>query len=407
LTAADDDLAALEAFVVENAELRELERHIAPFNVFEALGIVRQELRHSDFLAFLLDPRQNHALGDVALKRFLQRATRGRYGLEVSAIELDVWDLKLADVRREWQSIDIAIVDHTNQLAVVIENKVDSDEHSDQCARYWSLMSDQYPSFRMLGILLTPNGVQASDDRYVSLSYGDVAEVVDELLAAEASALGADVRSLLVHYVQMLRRHIVEDSRVAELCRQIYRRHKQALDLIYEYRPDRQAEIRELLEQVVDECPDLVRDHCSKSYVRFAPIDWDGTSLGSASARWTPSGRMLLFEFKNDQSGVTLYLQLGPAKDPEADALRSRFYEAVSRTPPLKPQSALMKQWNVMWRRPVLTRTDILDEELDLGKLHRSWDAFLRNELPAIRDLVLREEWLVSGTFNSRFDDPS
>src|SRR5688572_14064226 len=68
-----EDRQLLEAFVVENADLETLEGLIAQFNIFEAVGAVRQELRHSDFLAFLLDPRQNHRLGDAFVRRLLQK----------------------------------------------------------------------------------------------------------------------------------------------------------------------------------------------------------------------------------------------------------------------------------------------------------------------------------------------
>ncbi len=42
------------------------------FNIFEAMGATRQELRHSDFLAFLLDPHQTHGLGDALLRALLR-----------------------------------------------------------------------------------------------------------------------------------------------------------------------------------------------------------------------------------------------------------------------------------------------------------------------------------------------
>ena len=35
------------------------------FNIFEAMGAVHVEVRHSEFLSFLLDPYQNHGLGDT------------------------------------------------------------------------------------------------------------------------------------------------------------------------------------------------------------------------------------------------------------------------------------------------------------------------------------------------------
>ena len=43
----------LEDFVVGNPDLTRLETELAQFNLFEAIGVVRSEVRHSDFLAYL------------------------------------------------------------------------------------------------------------------------------------------------------------------------------------------------------------------------------------------------------------------------------------------------------------------------------------------------------------------
>jgi hypothetical protein len=48
------DLEALEALVVDNSDLERLETMLDQFNMFEAMGAVRREVRHSDFLAVLL-----------------------------------------------------------------------------------------------------------------------------------------------------------------------------------------------------------------------------------------------------------------------------------------------------------------------------------------------------------------
>lgn len=118
------DRALLEAFVVDNDDLERLEALLAQFNIFEALGAVRQELRHSDFLAFLLDPSQNHGLGDVFLKRFLKRVLVRAADPPLSAVEIDVADLHEAEIRREWRHIDILIHDPESRLVCAIENKV-------------------------------------------------------------------------------------------------------------------------------------------------------------------------------------------------------------------------------------------------------------------------------------------
>lgn len=54
---------SLEAFVTDNPDLEHLEALLAQFNIFEAIGTVRHEVRHSDFLAYLLNPQENHGLG--------------------------------------------------------------------------------------------------------------------------------------------------------------------------------------------------------------------------------------------------------------------------------------------------------------------------------------------------------
>jgi len=37
--------------------------------------MTHQEIRHSHFLAFLMNPRESHQLGDAFVKRFLTHAT--------------------------------------------------------------------------------------------------------------------------------------------------------------------------------------------------------------------------------------------------------------------------------------------------------------------------------------------
>jgi len=242
-----DDRRALEAFVVENADLETLEGLLEQFNIFETVGVIRQELRHSDFLAFLLDPRQNHHLGDAFVQRLLQKvliATR-HLAPPLSPVHLDSWDLGRLTVRREWQNIDILLVDPVNRLVVVIENKIDSGEHSDQLARYLHIVHNDYPitAWRHLAVYLTPDGAEPSEAGYLPADYGLVADAVEAVAASREPSLDPALYQLMIHYTRMLRRHIVTDSETADLCRRIYQKHQRALDLIFEHRPDRLARI--------------------------------------------------------------------------------------------------------------------------------------------------------------------
>jgi hypothetical protein len=69
-------LEALERFVVENDDLDALEERIGRFNIFDALRITRAEIRHSNFLAWLLDPAESHGHGTLFLRAILMDLLR-------------------------------------------------------------------------------------------------------------------------------------------------------------------------------------------------------------------------------------------------------------------------------------------------------------------------------------------
>ena len=114
----------LEEFIVNNEKLEYLEDSIAEFNIFEVIGAVRQELRHSDFLAFLLNPSEKHGLGDKFLKRFLMNVLLYADNAPLSAIRIDIMDLSNVIVERESQNIDILIHDEQVEFVCLIENKI-------------------------------------------------------------------------------------------------------------------------------------------------------------------------------------------------------------------------------------------------------------------------------------------
>jgi hypothetical protein len=84
----DKDL--LEVFVVNNRDLEQLEAMLAEFNIFEAVGMTQQEIRHSHFLAFLLNPAQNHGLGDAFLKQWLKNVLIEAEQPPVSPVDIDI-----------------------------------------------------------------------------------------------------------------------------------------------------------------------------------------------------------------------------------------------------------------------------------------------------------------------------
>ena len=59
----------LDRLLVDNAELEELSARLGVFNIFGTLRIEKPEIRHSNVLAWLLDPRGSHGIGHLKRKR--------------------------------------------------------------------------------------------------------------------------------------------------------------------------------------------------------------------------------------------------------------------------------------------------------------------------------------------------
>jgi len=303
----------LEALVVDNHELDRLEDLLADFNLFEAIGATRMELRHSDFLRFLLDPGENHGLGDFFLKTLLKRCLAGTAGHEISAIDIDVADLSDVTAERERWGIDILIHSNQCQMVFAIENKIDSTEHSNQLGRYRETLQREFPGYCRVLIYLTPDGEEASDsERWLELSYLKLAESLSAVLKVRCSTLGGAVITTIEHYVAIIRRHIVSESEIAILCQQIYRRHKNALDLIFEHKPDLQMDLKAILEEEIKKHLGYELDHCTKSGVRFLPENWDRDPRENAGSGWTPTKRVVLFELNNYPGSIKLRLVIGP-----------------------------------------------------------------------------------------------
>ena len=64
-TSVAENLSALEKFVVDNEDLLSLESLIGRFSIFDALAIAQVEIRHSNLLAFILDPAESHGQGQL------------------------------------------------------------------------------------------------------------------------------------------------------------------------------------------------------------------------------------------------------------------------------------------------------------------------------------------------------
>ena len=121
----------------KSPDLSHLEELLNEPNIFNILKLETNELAHSNFLAWLLDPKGSHKLGDLFLKEFLKKVIPNLGNFE----QLSFSD---ARIEREKNNIDILITDDSNNLLVVIENKIYSQETGDQLNRYEAHAQKEY-----------------------------------------------------------------------------------------------------------------------------------------------------------------------------------------------------------------------------------------------------------------------
>lgn len=385
---AEDLRAAFEQFVYDNPELERLEAILDDFNPFAALRWTRQELRHSAFLRWLLDPTETHGLGSYFLRAFWKRIAHQSLGSRPQAptvVDVDSWDLSNAAVIQERHGIDLLVQDDASMFIGVIENKIDTLEHSDQLQRYRRDVERRFPHHRKLFAYLSAGDERPSDEAYVPIDYGEVVTLVDDTLRRRGEQLSPDVRSFLGHYVEMVRRHIVEDSEIQELCRVIYGKHRKALEVLFEHRPDRASEIRDILIDLIQKREQLIQDHCTKSYVRFLPKNLD--FLAPVGEGWTPSKRLLLFEFDN-YNQLSLKLVLGPGEQ----NLRDRVHHLISENPSVfnRAQQALYPKWwschIEKWLGP--KQYDELDLPSVKAEIEQRLARFLEEGLPGMEAIL-------------------
>ena len=314
---------------------------------------------------------------------------------QIRALELVLGDLDGAVVYREWNNIDLLIEIKKVNLIVLIENKIDAKAGDGQLMRYKNLVKSKYPTSRHLFVFLTPDGHEADDDDYISISYAEIAKIIEVLSDGKDANFYGDSSVIIRHYVEMLRRHIVPDEQLRELSRQLYERHKEAFDFIFESRPEPEILLgvaRTLLEYQAE----LLADRHIASILRFIPDTWVAVpELNCCSPTvWTKTGRNLIFEIKSWSSGVyadrvIVSLVIGPApaetreKLYSAAAARSDLFKGL-----VKPMG---KQFATIYMRELLTPAAAkhMEHNEKAAAIEAGWATFMKDELPPLTAAVL------------------
>ncbi|WP_454859435.1 PDDEXK-like family protein [Rhizobium binxianense] len=232
-----------ENLFVNNQYLTKVETYLNRFNPITTMRMERMEIRHSAILAWLLDPRETHGLQDKFLRTFLCEAMRGQGHMgSPTALEISQADLRDADVRREWQSIDIFIMLPRLNWVFIIENKFQSNQHEGQLAKYaervTSIFEPYEGALKVRGIFLTLYEEPPEDESFVPIHYSAICEILPNLLEQHSDTIRNDVGMFVRHYVEIIREATgmsSEQDEMEGLARQLYRTHRKVLDFIMEH----------------------------------------------------------------------------------------------------------------------------------------------------------------------------
>lgn len=367
----ESDEEALKRFLLDIECLDPLSEWTNKFNLFDVLKITRAEIRHSNVLSWLLNPNENHGLGDSVIKGFVQ------YYVTSFSDEEDVFKTLLMDFRgitlqREWHNIDILAVSNEERFALCIENKIGTGEHDNQLNRYRKIVEDTYPGYKKMYLYLSPEGLEASDPTYwCPMSYQDVLAIIEN--ARRKTQVLPDAGLLIDNYIETLRRDIVGDERLAKICAEIYAKHQKALDLIFENRPDNASALSSILKEWAVEktsAGEIMVDEekSGKSYIRFMTPFMSSIMPESEEpdSGWNTKTHYF-YEIKNIE-GKEFYIQLVFSAKSMTDEQRD-VCDKINAHFPSRQQKG-----NWQWRTCFTTKHSKVDEDLSEDKIYEHLD---------------------------------
>lgn len=247
-----DLVTLIEDLIVRSEHFQELDNEQSYFCPFEAIGMVNQEIRHAQFLSYILDSNRPHGFGDIYLRSFLQIAAEDAHeqlsdtpGLR--PIDIHLLSFEEARVIREKDDIDLRIIipqsakNSQGEIVLAFELKIKSSETPKQLQKYTEILNKLYPFARIVRFYLTLKGDDPNEQNkatWVAVSLDRVIDRFENLCQKEVGS--DDARSFVRAYTKMMRRKHVpsERSRERELAQILWAKHKEALDFLVDQRPN-------------------------------------------------------------------------------------------------------------------------------------------------------------------------
>lgn len=378
-------MESLEALFVANPDFDAIEKAQDVFCPFEAIGMIRQEIRHAYFLAYTLDPQRPHGFGAECFRALMRtaayahKAARSPDSVDntISPLAVHLMDFEKAQIRREWKRIDLLSIIEEEKLVVAIELKIDANERIGQLSSYRQQVEGNWPvekGWRHLFLFLTKNGDDASDadgEGWTALHLADVAKEFEQV--ARKGIGHPDALILLKSYLSMLRRHHLNDDELDALAAKLWAQHKEALDFLMARRPNAGSGAFSLFHERRDEVArrmsaasgfEVVPDDSAPSIIRFAVKAWDKFPDFNSAEDWTASKRLILIEMQREAGGEQFRIRfvLGSG----SQHIRHKYHERLLAAGlPASSRKKITPQWTRLATRTITLSEDSESQSFD------------------------------------------
>jgi len=347
--------------------IEKINQNFLDFNILEITGMGTQEIKHSNILEWILGDNQ-HNLKDKVLIELLKKIYKENNVDDDLQKYIYLTKDRKINVYRERSNIDLIVEDVINKKLFVFENKIFADERTNgedggQLKKYENIVFKDYPqnekdSFDIYFIYLTPSLKNPSREKWLKASYQMIVEVLEKIL--KEGKLYEHTKIVLSSYIDLLvRRHVVENEELKKLCTDIWNNpdYKNALEILYSYKPDKISFISEYLQEKVSSFDKIRETDSSKKYIRFYDPRQD-TKEQNEGIEWTKDNKVLLFEFQNTTNGLILKYIIGPSSNNE---FREKIHIHLKSNSFFTPGNSLFEKWNPVWSSENILSYDDLE----------------------------------------------
>ncbi len=362
----EEDLKSRYDNLLKDEDFDRLDLGLKNPNIFQILRIAKNEIRHSNFLSWLLDPSQSHKLGDIFLKRFLREVfSSDKFG-GIDQVDVEGMDLTSVEIQREWKNIDVLI--KLDDVVVCVENKVLSKEHSNQLKRYKDIIEHQFPNHHQTFVYLTPEGEssESETETYEPISYEFIVNTLERIISVYGESLNGQVRNYIKDYTTIIKRELMGTDKLTELSKKIYQNHKELFDFIIDHKPDVLDDVKSIFEKQIQKRGWILGSK-GKHYLRFTTQTISNLTYINTSSNGWRNKESFLFEFviNPSKSRMNLKTVIAPS-DPQYNT--SRLSEIFMEIDGFKHPSG--KKWLANYQKlvkfPFSKVDDLSEEEIEL-----------------------------------------